>query len=61
MKERKRKYTERGMLFGFLIGVAAGSVMYAMMGEVFFFGLLGVGLALGLGLGAALDRNEQSA
>jgi hypothetical protein len=35
--------------------------MYAETGEPFYFVLIGVGLAFGLGLGAALDKEKRSA
>jgi len=58
MNERKHDYTTWGMMLGMLIGGGAAAVMYAMTGEVFYFGLVGVGLALGLGMGAAYDGRE---
>jgi hypothetical protein len=58
MKERKYRYSEIGMLMGLLIGIATGAAMYIITGEVFYFGLLGVGLALGTGMGAAYEKRK---
>lgn len=60
MDERKYGYTEIGMLVGLLIGGGTGTAMYIITGEVFYFGLLGAGLALGLGMGAAFEKSKSS-
>jgi len=60
MEKRRYGYTEWGMLLGILIGGGAAAVLYARTGQAFWFGLTGAGLALGLGLGAALDRRKDS-
>ncbi len=58
MNERKVGPTERGMMLGMLFGSAAASAMFIATGEAFYFSLTGVGLAIGLGIGAALERRE---
>jgi hypothetical protein len=61
MTERKYSYTELGMLFGIFVGGGLATILYVTTGQVFYFGLIGVGLALGLGLGAAFDGRQPSA
>jgi len=60
MNERKQSYTAWGMMLGLLIGGAAAAAMYVATGEVFYFGLIGVGLALGLGMGAAFEGRDDT-
>lgn len=55
MNEQRTNYQEIGMLVGVIIGSAAGTVMVIITGQAFYFGLVGVGLALGAGMGAAYD------
>lgn len=60
MNKRKLSYTESGMLLGLLIGSGLASVLFIITGEATYFGIAGVGLALGLGLGAAFDGAQRS-
>jgi hypothetical protein len=61
MNEQKYRYLAWGMLLGMSIGSSIAMMMYGVTGETSHFGLIGIGPALGLGLGAALDRREHSA
>jgi hypothetical protein len=58
MKEREYSYAQLGMLFGIIVGGGLATILYATTEEAIYFGLIGVGLALGLGMGAALDRSK---
>jgi hypothetical protein len=60
MNERKQRYTAWGMMMGIMIGGGAATVMHATTGEAFYFGLIGVGLALGLAMGAAFEGRDDS-
>jgi len=58
MNERKVNRTGVGMMWGMMIGVAFGMTMFLATGNPVFFSLIGVGLALGLGMGASLERDD---
>ncbi len=58
MNERKVNRTGVGMMWGMMIGVAFGMTMFLATGNPVFFSLIGVGLALGLGIGASLERDD---
>lgn len=47
-----------GMMFGLWIGAGIGVLLFAFTQNVLWFGLAGVGVALGLGIGAASERRE---
>jgi hypothetical protein len=59
-KNHKYSYTELGMLLGIFVGAGLATIMFAKTGEDVYFGLLGVGLALELGLAAAFDGSQRS-
>jgi hypothetical protein len=61
MNERKNRYLTWGMLLGMSIGSSIATSMYAETKEPFYFGLIGVGLAFGLLLGTALDKERRCA
>ena len=61
MNKQKQRYLAWGMMMGMMIGTSAATIMYAVTGEAYFWGLIGVGLALGLGLGAAYEKNHHGA
>ena len=61
MKNHKYSYTEWGMLLGVFVGGGLATIMFVKTGEFSYFGLLGIGLALGVGLGAAFDGPRRSA
>jgi len=42
------------------MGGGAATIMYAATGEAFYFGLISVGLALGLGMGTAFEESDDS-
>jgi hypothetical protein len=58
MNERKYSYAQLGMLIGIFVGGGLATVLFVTTGEATYFGLMGVCLALGLGLGAAFDRTK---
>ena len=47
-----------GMMFGLWIGAGIGVLSFAFTQNVLWIGLAGVGVALGLGIGAASERRE---
>jgi len=61
MNQRRRRHLAWGMLLGFSIGSSIATMMYAETGDAFWFVLIGVGLAFGLGLGAAFDQERDAA
>ena len=56
MKARRYGYTELGMLLGIFVGGGLAVVLFSSTGRATYLGIAGIGLALGLGVGAALDR-----
>jgi uncharacterized membrane protein YccC len=48
--------TQLGMLLGIVIGAAIGVVLFAVTTDALWLTLPGVGVALGLGLGATVDH-----
>ncbi len=48
--------TAIGMMFGLWIGAGIGVLLFAFTQNVLWIGLAGVGVALGLGIGAASER-----
>jgi hypothetical protein len=60
MEERKYRYTELGMLLGIFVGGGLATILVAMTGEAAYYAIVGIGLALGLSLGAAYDGAQRS-
>jgi len=56
MEKRKVSYTHLGFLFGIFIGGGIAVVLFTITGNAVYFSLAGVGLAIGLILGAGYDR-----
>ena len=48
---------QAGMMYGIVAGAGIGSVMFALSGDVLWLVLAGVGVALGLGIGAAVEQS----
>ncbi len=48
--------TQLGMLLGIFVGAAIGVVLFAFTTDALWLTLPGVGVALGLGLGATVDH-----
>lgn len=59
MKSRKYRYTELGMLFGIFVGGGLATILFTMTGNATYFAIVGIGLALGLSLGAAFDGAQR--
>lgn len=57
--KRQTTITELGMLCGIVIGAATGVIAFAVTGQPIMFSLIGVGLALGLTIGAGLDKSKK--
>ena len=60
MQARSYSYTELGMLIGLFVGGGLATILFATTGNAVYFVIVGMGLALGLSLGAALDRSRRS-
>jgi hypothetical protein len=58
MDERQYTMTQVGGLMGLVIGGGLASVMFAITGEPWYFGLVGGGLALGVGIGSSLEERR---
>lgn len=59
MSERKYKYAEIGMLFGLFVGGGLAIILFATTGNAVYFAVVGVGLAVGLILGAGYDQSKR--
>ena len=51
-------YAQRGMLIGIIIGGGIGVLLFVFTDDPLYFILIGVGLALGLIIGAGADRQN---
>jgi len=58
MRGRNYSYAQVGMLLAIFVGGGLATILYATTGEIAYFGLIGVGLALGLSLGAGFERTK---
>ena len=58
MNKRQYTPTELGMLFGMIIGGAIGVILFAITNDARWFAITGLGLSLGLGIGAMLDSRK---
>jgi VIT1/CCC1 family predicted Fe2+/Mn2+ transporter len=59
MHKRQYTKTELGMVYGMAIGAAIFLVMFAITNDTQWIAALSVGLALGLGIGATMDKNQR--
>jgi uncharacterized membrane protein YgaE (UPF0421/DUF939 family) len=55
---KKTSRTAIGMMVGSWIGAGMGVLLFAFTQNVLWIGLAGVGVALGLGIGAASERRR---
>jgi len=60
MKDKKYNYTQLGMLFGIFIGGAIGVLLFVFTEDPLTFTITGIGLVIGLIIGAAKDRQEKT-
>lgn len=60
MEKRKYSYTQIGMLFGIFIGGSIGVLLFIFTGEPIAFTITGLGLVVGLLIGASKDRQDKS-
>jgi hypothetical protein len=60
MNERRYSYAGLGMLLGIFVGGGLAIVLCAVTGQAIYFAIVGIGLALGMGLGAACDGAKRS-
>ena len=60
MMVRRISYTELGMLLGLFAGGGLATILFVTTGKAVYFALVGIGLAVGLGLGAAFDGSQRS-
>jgi hypothetical protein len=61
MKVKGYNYSELGMLLGTYSGGGLATILFAATGIATYFAFGGIGLALGLGLGAAFEGSMRSA
>jgi len=59
MNKRQYTPTELGMMYGMVIGAAIGVILFAITNEVWWLGAIGAGLALGLGIGASMEKKSR--
>ena len=60
MSEKKYNYTQLGMLFGIIIGGGIGVLLFVFTNNALYFTVTGVGLVIGLILGAGFDRQKEN-
>lgn len=60
MSEKKYNYTQLGMLFGIIIGGGIGVLAFSITNNPLYFTGAGVGLVIGLILGAGYDRQNKN-
>lgn len=58
MDKRKYSYTQLGMLFGIFIGGGVGILLFVYTSNALSFTVIGIGLVIGLILGAGFDRQK---
>jgi len=56
MKKRKYTPTELGMIYGMLVGAVVFLVMFALTSEILWILAIGPGVAMGLGIGATMEK-----
>ena len=59
MQEKPYSMTALGMLFGIFIGGATAVLFFAITGNALSFAAVGVGVALGLSLGAGWEQSQK--
>ncbi|MFW5713434.1 MAG: hypothetical protein ACOCYU_02060 [Brevefilum sp.] len=59
MEEKKYSYTQLGMLSGIIIGAGIGVLLFVFTNNPIYFAGAGVGLVIGLILGAGYDRQKK--
>lgn len=60
MEKRKYNYAQLGLLFGIFIGGGLGVVLFSSTGDAVYFAVIGAGAAIGLLLGAGIEKYKQS-
>ena len=60
MNEKRVSPRAVGMMWGMMIGVAFGMTMFLATGNPVFFSMMGIGVALGLAVGAGLERRDEA-
>lgn len=58
MNKRQYTPTELGMMYGMTIGAVIGVILFAITNQPWWLGMIGIGVALGLGIGTAMDKRE---
>jgi len=56
MEKRKYTFTQLGMLYGLFIANPIGVFLFVFINNANYFTVTGIGLALGLSIGASKDR-----
>lgn len=59
MHEDQYTYTDLGILLGIILGAGLGVTLMAVTGQSAYVALTGVGVSLGLCLGAGADRARE--
>ena len=60
MEQKKYNYTQLGMLFGIFIGGGIGVLLFVFTNNPLYFTITGIGLVLGLLIGAGKDRQMKT-
>ncbi len=56
MEKRNYSFAQLGLLFGVFIGGGIATILFATTGNAIYFSIIGVGVAVGLILGAGYDQ-----
>jgi len=59
--DRKHRGAELGMLLGIFVGGGVSTLLFAWTGNAMSFIAVGIGLAVGLAIGAGTDSSQVSA
>ena len=59
MEKSKPTYTQLGMMFGIIIGGGIGVLLFVFTQNALYFTVIGIGLVLGLIIGAGMERNKE--
>ena len=60
MEKLKPTYTQLGMMLGIFIGGGIGTLLFVFTQNALYFTVTGLGLALGLIIGASVDRSKET-
>jgi hypothetical protein len=60
MEKKQPSYSQLGMLFGIAIGGGIGVLLFVFSNDALFFSVTGIGLVVGMIIGAGMDRRKEN-